>query len=126
MPRVRGVQIYLKPGVPDDDQMLAVWDACMALDRPQVVFRQMLRHGLRRMAETGELPPAVMKSAGIDIPAPVPSPPPAPQAPPVRPVAPEPSPNVVTPAPPSPPSSGTTDPEDAPKTTSGRRLGRLM
>jgi len=66
MERSKALQIYMKPGIREDDLMLRVWDACRRNDRPQDVFRTMLRAGLRAMYESGELPDAVIDECGLD------------------------------------------------------------
>jgi len=66
MERSKALQIYMKPGIREDDLMLRVWEACRKHDRPQDVFRTMLRAGLRAMYEGGELPDAVIEDCGLD------------------------------------------------------------
>ncbi len=58
MKRARSVDIYLKPGIDEDDQTYAVWQALRARGRPQDVFRRAIRLGLLVMADAGELPRA--------------------------------------------------------------------
>lgn len=64
--RSRSLQIYMKPGIKEDDLMLKVWDACKKHERPQDVFRSMLRAGLLAMLETGEMPDSVIEECGLD------------------------------------------------------------
>lgn len=64
--RSRSLQIYLKPGIKEDDLMLRVWESCRRHDRPQDVFRSMLRAGLMAMLESGEMPESVIEDCGLD------------------------------------------------------------
>lgn len=68
MSRSKALQIYMKPGIPDDDLMLEIWDAARRMDRPQDVFRAMLRHGLKRMLETGEISESLIKECDLKLP----------------------------------------------------------
>ncbi|MTH95715.1 hypothetical protein [Roseibium sp. RKSG952] len=68
MSRSKALQIYMKPGIPDDDLMLEIWDAARRMDRPQDVFRAMLRHGLKRMLETGEISEALIQECNLKLP----------------------------------------------------------
>lgn len=65
MSRVKSLQIYMKPGVEEDDLMLRIWDECRRRDRPQDVFRRMLRAGMRSMVENGEMPQAIVDSLNL-------------------------------------------------------------
>nr|WP_250808569.1 hypothetical protein [Neorhizobium tomejilense] len=56
----------MKPGIREDDLLIDVWEACARFDRPQDVFRTMLRRGLRAMVETGDMPKAVRDACGLD------------------------------------------------------------
>jgi len=64
--RSRSLQIYMKPGIKEDDLMLKIWDACRKHDRPQDVFRSMLRAGLLAMLESGEMPEAIIEECNLD------------------------------------------------------------
>jgi len=64
--RSRSLQIYMKPGLKEDDLMLRVWDACRKHSRPQDVFRSMLRVGLLAMVESGEMPESVIDECGLE------------------------------------------------------------
>lgn len=64
--RSKSLQIYMKPGIKEDDLMLRVWEACRRHDRPQDVFRSMLRAGLMAMLESGEMPESVIEDCGLD------------------------------------------------------------
>lgn len=64
--RSRSLQIYMKPGIKEDDVLLRVWEACRRLDRPQDVFRSMLRAGLVAMVESGEMPDSVIEECGLE------------------------------------------------------------
>lgn len=66
MSRVTAIQIYLKPGVPDDELILRIWRACKQKGRPQDVFRRMLRAGMFAMVENGEMPQAVVDDADLE------------------------------------------------------------
>jgi hypothetical protein len=67
MSRARSVEIYLKEGIEEDDQVHEIWAALRGRGRPQSVFRRALRLGLRAMAETGELPRAAMEALDPEI-----------------------------------------------------------
>jgi hypothetical protein len=64
--RSQALQIYLKPGLKEDDLMLRVWEACRKSGRPQHVFRTMLRAGLISMVESGDMPESVIEECGLD------------------------------------------------------------
>ncbi len=64
--RSQALQIYLKPGLKEDDLMLRVWEACRKSGRPQHVFRTMLRAGLIAMVESGDMPESVIEECGLD------------------------------------------------------------
>lgn len=55
MPRARGIQIYLKEGIEEDDILLTLWEICKTQSRPQEVFRRMLQKGLREMIKSKDL-----------------------------------------------------------------------
>lgn len=65
--RSRSLQIYVKPGIKEDDVLIGVWEAAKKLDRPQDVFRSMLRAGLMAMLESGELPESIIDECHLDI-----------------------------------------------------------
>lgn len=67
MPRAKSIQIYLKPGIEEDDLLLELWKLCRARSRPQVVFRRMLREGLRAMIADGEMPASIAQRI-VDLP----------------------------------------------------------
>ncbi|MGY3582002.1 hypothetical protein ACVIGB_001075 [Bradyrhizobium sp. USDA 4341] len=54
--------VYLKPGLPEDDLLAAVWDAS---SRPTQLFRTLLLQGVKRMVERGELPYQVAKDHSV-------------------------------------------------------------
>ena len=58
------MDIYLKEGIDEDDQVFAVWEALRGRGRPQDVFRRALREGIRVLALSGELPRAAFE--GLD------------------------------------------------------------
>lgn len=64
--RSKSLQIYVKPGIREDDILIDVWEACARFDRPQDVFRTMLRRGLRAMVETGDMPKAVVDACALE------------------------------------------------------------
>lgn len=65
--RSKSLQIYVKPGIREDDILITVWEACARFDRPQDVFRTMLRRGLISMVESGEMPEAVIDECNLDV-----------------------------------------------------------
>lgn len=65
--RSRSLQIYVKPGIKEDDILIGVWEAAKKLDRPQDVFRSMLRAGLMAMLDSGELPESIIDECDLDI-----------------------------------------------------------
>jgi hypothetical protein len=67
MSRARSVEIYLKEGIEEDDQVHEIWAALRGRGRPQAVFRRALRLGLKAMAEASELPRAAMEALDPDI-----------------------------------------------------------
>jgi hypothetical protein len=64
--RSKSLQIYVKPGIREDDVLIDIWDACARFDRPQDVFRTMLRRGMIAMVESGDMPKAVIDACGLD------------------------------------------------------------
>lgn len=66
MHRTKPLQIYLKPGIKEDDLLLEVWAACRKSGRPQDIFRRMLRAGLAVMVENGEIPEGVVRTLHLD------------------------------------------------------------
>ena len=54
----KGITLYLKEGVAEDDQIRAVWDSASLSGRPQELFRRLLLMGIRAAHERGELPHA--------------------------------------------------------------------
>src|SRR3546814_13030016 len=66
MQRAKALQIYLKPGIEEDELPLAVWDACRRSDRQQDVFRRLLRAGLTTKVETGAMPDGGVASLPLD------------------------------------------------------------
>lgn len=65
--RSRSLQIYVKPGIKEDDLLISVWEAAKKLDRPQDVFRSMLRAGLHAMLESGEMPESIIDECDLDL-----------------------------------------------------------
>lgn len=62
----KSLQIYMKPGIEQDDLLIAVWESCKKNDRPQDIFRTMLKHGLKVMVESGEIPDSVIDECHLD------------------------------------------------------------
>jgi hypothetical protein len=60
--RARSIEIYLKPGVEEDDRLHDTWEMLRDCARPQDVFRRALRRGLLTMAQTGELPVKIVEA----------------------------------------------------------------
>lgn len=58
----RGITLYLKDGIAEDDQIRAVWEAASAGGRPQELFRRLMMLGIRAAFERGELPHAAMSA----------------------------------------------------------------
>lgn len=54
--------VYLKPGLPEDELLMAIWNAG---SRPTQLFRTMLLQGLKRMVERGELPPQIASDTSV-------------------------------------------------------------
>lgn len=67
MPRAKGVQIYLKPGLEEDDRLLAFWHACQRHSRPQEVFRRLLQVGLDELCERGEISPRILREVDKEL-----------------------------------------------------------
>lgn len=63
---VKKVQVYLWPNVEQDRLVLDVIEAMRADGRQQEFLRQVMRTGLRRMHELGEIPPEVAARARLD------------------------------------------------------------
>ena len=57
----RGIMLYLKEGIAEDDQILAVWHAASQGGRPQELFRRLLMLGIRAAHERGEMTRAAME-----------------------------------------------------------------
>lgn len=70
MARARSVEIYLKCGIQEDDQVHAIWASLRGRARPQDIFRRALRLGLQAMAQAGELPRVALESTDMDLPGP--------------------------------------------------------
>jgi hypothetical protein len=66
MPRAKPIHIYLKPGIEDDELLMSVWEECKLRDRPQDVFRRLLKAGLRSMVENGEMPRSIEDALGLE------------------------------------------------------------
>ncbi len=61
----RAINVYLKPGVREDELLSAIWDAHAEGGRPQDVYRRMLLEGLKRMIENGDMSLSVMKDPRV-------------------------------------------------------------
>lgn len=58
--------VYLKPGIPEDDLLRAIWEAGKDNGRRiQDMFRTLLLEGLRRQLELGTFPKAFMEHPAI-------------------------------------------------------------
>lgn len=55
MGRARGIQIYLKEGIAEDEVLLNLWEICKTQSRPQEVFRRLLQRGLKELIKEEEL-----------------------------------------------------------------------
>jgi hypothetical protein len=67
MARARSVEIYLKPGIDEDDQVYEIWSALRARGRPQDTFRRAIRLGLMAMAQANELARAGLEVLDPDL-----------------------------------------------------------
>jgi hypothetical protein len=67
MARARSVEIYLKPGIDEDDQVFEIWSALRSRGRPQDTFRRAIRLGLLSMAQGGELARAGLEVLDPDL-----------------------------------------------------------
>lgn len=67
MTRARSIEIYLKPGIDEDDLVHRVWEAVGARGRPQETFRRLLVLGIRAAVENGEMPRAGLEAVDLDI-----------------------------------------------------------
>ena len=68
MPRGRSVEVYLKPGIEEDDLIHAVWREAALNGRPQDLYRRILFSGIRSLYESGDLPrtpAAVVEQSGL-------------------------------------------------------------
>jgi hypothetical protein len=54
--------VYLKPGLPEDELLIAVWNAA---SRPTQLFRTLLLQGVKRMVERGELPAQIATNHAV-------------------------------------------------------------
>ncbi|EPX78058.1 hypothetical protein [Salipiger mucosus] len=67
MPRAKSVQIYLKPGLEEDDRLLAFWRACQRNSRPQEVFRRLLNVGFAELIDRGEISPKMLSEIQAEL-----------------------------------------------------------
>ena len=65
--RPRSIEIYLKEGLEDDDQIFEIWNLLRRKGRPQDSFRRALKLGLHAMLESGELPRSIRQVADPEI-----------------------------------------------------------
>ena len=56
--RSRSIEIYLKPGIAEDDLIHAIWRSASAQGRPQDLFRRLILLGLKASYASGDLPRA--------------------------------------------------------------------
>lgn len=61
----RSIHVYLKPGMREDDLLLAIWDVTTQAGRPQDVYRRLLLEGVKRMVENGDMPLSIMKDPTV-------------------------------------------------------------
>lgn len=59
------MQIYLDPNVEQERLLLDIWRSCLKLDKPQDVFRSILRAGVKSLLEAGELPESVVTATNL-------------------------------------------------------------
>ena len=64
MPRAKGIQIYLKPGIEEDDILLNLWEVCKTKARPQEIFRRILQKGLLQMIAQNEISDSILEEVG--------------------------------------------------------------
>ena len=67
MTRARSIEVYLKPGIDEDDVIHRVWEAVAARGRPQETFRRLLILGIRAAVENGEMPRAGLEAIDLDV-----------------------------------------------------------
>lgn len=65
MPRAKGIQIYLKEGIEEDEVLLNLWEICKTHSRPQEIFRRMLQKGLKEMIKSNELSDSIISELSI-------------------------------------------------------------
>lgn len=105
------VQVYLTASSEQDKVILDVWNECARTERPQEVFRAILRAGIKTMVENGDMPQLVVERCNLSLrlgirhtPAMMPVMPgyypiPMPGQMPLQPMQPTPMPAVAAPAP---------------------------
>jgi hypothetical protein len=59
MSRSRAIQVYLKPGLYNDQILLDLWEASREQARPQEIFRTALLLGIDEMIRRGQIPPSI-------------------------------------------------------------------
>lgn len=64
MPRAKGIQIYLKPGIEEDDILLNLWEICKTKSRPQEMFRRLLQKGLLQMISQNDISESILEEIG--------------------------------------------------------------
>jgi hypothetical protein len=73
MPRARGIQIYLKPGIEEDDILLRLWEVCKTRSRPQEMFRRLLTKGFYHMVVNKDISDSILEEIGWDLDKEIPS-----------------------------------------------------
>ena len=68
MGRARGIQIYLKEGIAEDEVLLNLWEICKTQSRPQEVFRRLLQRGLKELIKEEELSSEIIEQLSYRIP----------------------------------------------------------
>lgn len=66
MPRAKGIQIYLKPGIEEDDLLLSLWEVCKTRSRPQEMFRRLLTKGFYHMVIEKDISDSILDEIGWD------------------------------------------------------------
>lgn len=66
MKKAKGIQIYLKPGIEEDDILLSLWEICKLRNRPQEMFRNLLQRGLVDMVSNDEIPKSILDELNFE------------------------------------------------------------
>lgn len=60
------IQVYLSPSSVADKMVLDLYAAAGDIDKPQELFRRIVRAGIRSLYESGEIPPELVRRARLD------------------------------------------------------------